>query len=109
MKTSQTADLRAHRRRRLIGFMPGRLYTADRQEIYCRPLDVSSSGFGIFTEEKLDAGAKDFILVIAEREIELILVYSVESPALKIGYRNGFRVRDQSIDLEKMCLELGYL
>ncbi len=111
MQLHQLSELRAQRRRRIIGFMPGRLYTADRsQEIYCRPLDVCPLGLGIFTEDEIeDEIGQDFVLIIAEREIELTRVYSVESPGLKVGYRHGFKVKDQSVDLEKMCIELGFI
>lgn len=110
MALPQLVEMRAHRRRCLVGFMPGRLYTSDRRrEIVCRPLDVSPSGLGLFSEEELDEGGKDFILIVAGHEIELELVWSMESPGLRVGYRHGFKAKDPGINLEELCAELGYL
>ena len=104
---SQVRETRSNRRRRLAGFMPGRLYTASRQEVYCRPMDVSASGIGVFSEDDLKEVGKDFVLVIANREIPLELVWSLASPGPRVGYRHGFKVRDPDVDLESLCIMLG--
>jgi hypothetical protein len=110
MGLRQPTELRLHRRRRLVGFMPGRLFIAETgEEIVCRPLDVSAYGLGMFTEDEIDEFVHDFVLVVAERTIRLERVYSQESPGLKVGYRHGFRVKDRDVDLEKLCIELGYI
>lgn len=101
---------RLQHRHRLLGSMPGQLCTRDKsREFYCRPLDVSPYGFGIFTDEQLDGFGRDFILVLANREIELQLVWSEENPGDRFGYRNGFKVIHASIDLEQVCRDYGYL
>ena len=110
MALPSVLEHRRHSRRRIVGFMPGRLFTADRrEEFYYRPLDVSPYGLGLFAEDKLDEIGSDFVLVLAEHEIELQLVWSTESPGDRFGYRHGFKVKDPNLDLEQLCREYGYL
>jgi len=61
----QLVEMRAHRRRCLVGFMPGRLYTSDRRrEIVCRPLDVSPSGLGLVPRQHPCRNTPPFLLTI---------------------------------------------
>ena len=102
--------LRLQKRRRVVGFMPSRLYSADfRQQYFCRPLDVSQHGIGIFTEDELSEKGDEFVFVLENYVIRLVRVFSLENPGLKVGFRHGFKVKDQTIDLEQLCIDLGYL
>jgi len=103
------AEPRIQRRRRFVGPVPAKLYTLNQEtEIYCRPLDVSQSGFSVYTDE-MSGLDDDLILVLGEHVVELTKVYSIASPGLKNGYRHGFKVKDHSIDLEQICVKLGCL
>jgi hypothetical protein len=96
-------------RRRTIGFLPGQLTAVGRDEaIECKPIDVSAFGLGIFSEDDLE-DAKDYVLKIGGREVELELIWSEESPGKMVGYRHGLRVKDPELDLEALFTAAGCL
>ncbi len=85
--------------RHIINKLPGDV--VERQsgkKLECQPLDASDFGFSVFIEDHLP-DCDHFVLEVNDQKIDLELVYDIESPGDKWGFRLGFRVVDPNIKL----------
>ena len=97
-------EKRIHPRQKVLRFLPGKLYREDDlngDQIPCRPLDVSAMGLGIFTEEELEEGDR-LILRLQGEDVELIVVWMMESPGETVGFRYGLKAKQAGVNLEEI-------
>lgn len=102
-----TSNQRKESRRKLNGLLPGRLQTHSGIDIRCKPVNVSQSGLGLIIQEQFQAGS-ELKLVLKEIEIILRIAWGQPDFGKKDLFRYGLEVKDKSIDLEQLFIDLGY-
>ena len=102
-------EKRLSQRRRLTGLLPGRLIYGDtRQDVFCRPIDVSSHGIGIVLARELAPGAR-MILVLQGREVALEIAWVQPDFSKQDMFRYGLVTVDPADDLQDIFVAAGCL
>ena len=99
-------------RRKLTGLMPGRLvFESGKQEIICRPVDVSEHGMGVVVQnlrQEIDAGTV-LLLQTKDGPVKLQVAWGSPDFGKQDLFRYGLVTIDPSDDLEQMFVQAGCL
>lgn len=97
-------------RRKLTGLLPGRLLIAGdrRQDVFCRPVDVSANGVGIVLAREIAAGT-DMVLMLPDREVSLRVAWGQPDFGKQDMFRYGLATLDAEDNLEEIFVAAGCL
>lgn len=99
-------------RRRLTGLMPGRLiFATSRQDIACKPVDVSENGMGIVVadqKQEIEPGI-ELLLVLQDCSIRLLVAWGTPDFGKQDYFRYGLVTVDPKDNLETLFIESGCL
>lgn len=102
-------DRRINNRKKLTGMMPGRLVIDDtKEELTCRPVDVSNSGVGILIPKEIEKG-KSITLYLHDRSISFKVAWVQRDFGKQDIFRYGLAATDLSLDIESIFIAYGCL
>lgn len=96
-------------RRRLTGLLPGRLLlAATKNDINCRPVDISPNGLGIVVAKELDPGT-EIDLVMRDGTVRLQVAWGQPDFGKQDMYRYGLVTLEPELNLEELFVAAGCL
>ena len=99
-------------RRQLTGLLPGRLVFAEgRNDLTCRPVDVSVNGMGIVVNDQkkqIDPGT-EIILILKEGPVRLQVAWGHPDFGKQDMFRYGLVTLDPGLNLEALFIQTGCL
>lgn len=109
MSAAHIAEQRQSPRRRLTGLLPGKLLvTGSELKVSCRPVDISTHGLGILSEDILEIGA-ELLLITHNQQISLQVAWSKLDFGKRDRYRYGLVAIEANLDLEALFVATGCL
>ena len=111
MAIPQAFERRVSRRKRLTGLLPGRLsLKSNEAAINGKPVDISSTGLGLISDEQLDIGTA-LKLTTPEEVIHLKIIWKQPDFGKSDLFRFGLEVvaPKRGFDLEEMFERMGCL
>lgn len=99
-------------RRRLTGLLPGKMvFESGRQEIICRPVDVSANGMGIVVQnlrKEIEPGTV-LLLMTKDGALRLSVAWGQPDFGKQDLFRYGLVTMDPADNLEQMFIDTGCL
>lgn len=102
-------EMRLSQRRRLTGLLPGRLVLGEsREDVFCKPIDVSVNGIGIVLAKEIDPGTR-MVLLLQDREVALQIAWGQPDFGKQDMFRYGLVTLNPDDNLEDIFLTAGCL
>lgn len=93
-------ERRMTERIKLTGLLPGRLVTADRkQNISCRPIDISEHGIGIVSHTVMTVGQELELIIADSTVINLMIAWEKDDFSKQDMKRYGLVATNEKINL----------
>ena len=93
-------ERRMTERIKLIGLLPGRLVTVDRQQnINCRPIDISEHGLGIVSHDVMPVGQELELIIGDSVVINLMVAWEKDDFSKQDMKRYGLVATNENINL----------
>lgn len=102
-------DRRINNRKKLTGLMPGRLILdVTKEELSCRPVDVSNSGVGILIPKEIEPETK-ITMYLSDQEIVFKVAWVRRDFGKQDIFRYGLAAVDTALDIESIFIKHGCL